>query len=89
MDTLYLRTEDIGKPDLLTLPVRISASRSIFVSVDVKVGELVCEDNLTAVRPRHAIHSKFYRCILGKEFVDPVKAGIPLSTSLYKQASVV
>ncbi|WP_158846525.1 pseudaminic acid synthase [Algibacter sp. L1A34] len=54
-------------------------SRSLFITEDVKVGDVISEDNIRSVRPSYGLHPKYYNEILGKNFKEPYKKGTPLS----------
>jgi len=41
-------------------------SRSLYVSKDIKKGELFCEENIRSVRPGYGMHPKYLKDILGK-----------------------
>lgn len=56
--------------------------RSLFVSADVKKGDLITEDNIKSVRPAAGIHPKYYSSVLNKTFAQDVKKGTPLSFNL-------
>jgi len=57
-------------------------SRSLYVSKDIKRGEIFCEENIRSVRPGYGMHPKYLKDILGKiseedyEFGDRFKMKI-------------
>ena len=53
-------------------------SRSLFVSKDVKKGEVISETNIKSVRPSFGLHTKYYSQILGKTFSKNLIKGTPL-----------
>ena len=53
--------------------------RSLFVSNDIKAGEIITAENVKSVRPGHGLHPKYYYEILGKTSVRDIKKGEPLS----------
>lgn len=55
--------------------------RSIFVSKDVKKGEIATNLSVRVVRPAHGLHPKYYKLILGKKFNISKKKGSPLKLS--------
>ncbi len=57
-------------------------SRSLYISEDVKKGELLNEKNVRSVRPGYGLHPKFYKEILGKQAKTDLLKGTPLSTDL-------
>ena len=58
--------------------------RSIFVSKDVKAGEVISSDNIRIIRPGYGLAPKYYDSLIGKTFSKEVKAGTPLSFDLIK-----
>lgn len=59
-------------------------SRSLFISEDVKAGDIISKDNIKSVRPSYGLHPKYYDEILGKTFLEDYKKGTPLSLELIK-----
>lgn len=53
--------------------------RSLFVSKDVKKGDLLSEKNIKSVRPGNGLHPKFMMEILGKKAKRDISAGTPLN----------
>jgi pseudaminic acid synthase len=41
--------------------------RSLYVSKDIKKGEVISEENIRSVRPGHGLHPKYLKDILGKK----------------------
>ena len=54
-------------------------SRSLFVVIDVKTGDVVTEANVRSIRPNNGLHPKFLPEVLGRAFSSDVAAGTPLS----------
>ena len=54
-------------------------SRSLFISEDVKEGEVLNEKNVRSVRPSFGLHPREYTKVLGKRFNTAYKKGTPLS----------
>ncbi len=54
-------------------------SRSLYISNDVKAGEIFSEKNIQSVRPGHGLHPKHYHEILGKKAKIALTKGTPLS----------
>jgi len=60
-------------------------SRSLFVSKDVKPGDIIDSNNIKSVRPGHGLHTKHYNEILGKTFVQTVTKGTPLTMEMIEK----
>lgn len=52
--------------------------RSLFISKNIKKGEILTEENIKSVRPADGISPKYYNCILGKKVKKDLKFGTPL-----------
>lgn len=52
--------------------------RSLFISNDIKAGELFTTENVKSVRPSDGLHTKYYYEVLGKKCKFDVKKGTPL-----------
>jgi pseudaminic acid synthase len=55
-------------------------SRSLFVIMDVKAGDLVTHNNLRSIRPNNGLHPKLLPELIGRIFSRDVTAGTPMST---------
>ena len=53
-------------------------SRSLFAVDDIKIGEIVTEDNVRSIRPGFGLHPKYLKEILGKKVNRDLKKGTPL-----------
>lgn len=53
--------------------------RSIYISKDIKAGDLLTLDNLRRVRPGYGLAPKYYEMALGRRVKKDLKAGTPLS----------
>lgn len=62
-----------------------SLSRSLFVSADVKAGDIITPDNIKSIRPNAGLHTKYYNDILGKVFTMDVKRGEPLNWEMIRK----
>ena len=56
--------------------------RSIFVSSNIKKGEVFTKNNIKSVRPGLGLHPKHYYEILGKKANQDIEKGLPLSWDL-------
>ncbi len=54
-------------------------SRSLYISKDVKAGEVVTNENIKSVRPGFGLHPKYLNDILGKKFKKDFKKGTRVS----------
>ncbi len=53
-------------------------SRSLFITTDVKKGDIITEDNVRSIRPGIGLHTKYYDEILGKRFNGDFRKGTPM-----------
>jgi len=53
--------------------------RSIFVSKDIRKGEILTEKNLRIIRPATGLAPKYWEDVLGKPSKTDISAGTPLS----------
>jgi pseudaminic acid synthase len=53
-----------------------SFSRSLYVSKDIKEGELITKFNIKSVRPGYSLHPKYFPEILGKRAVRNLEKGV-------------
>lgn len=53
-------------------------SRSLYVTEDIKKGEIITERNVRSIRPGFGMHPKYYNDILGKKANHDLKRGDPL-----------
>lgn len=56
--------------------------RSLYVSRDMRAGELLSDDNVAVVRPGFGLHPRYYEEIMGLALRSDVPAGTPLSWDL-------
>ena len=45
----------------------LNSKRSIYVSKNIKKGDIISKDNIRIVRPNFGLHPKFFQKILGKK----------------------
>ncbi|MCR8744765.1 pseudaminic acid synthase [Romboutsia lituseburensis] len=57
-------------------------ARSLFIVKDMKIGEILTEENVKSIRPGFGLKPKFYNNILGKKINKNVKKGTPLTFDL-------
>lgn len=56
--------------------------RSIYISENIKSGDLFSEKNLKIIRPGNGLAPKYYDSIIGKKAREDIKQGTPLSWNL-------
>ena len=56
--------------------------RSLYISQDMKVGDVFTKENLRSVRPGLGLPTKYYNILLGKKIVRNAKAGQPMTWDL-------
>ena len=57
--------------------------RSLYISQDVKKGDLISKLNVRAIRPGFGMSPKYFDEIIGKEFCADFKAGTPLAINMF------
>jgi len=56
--------------------------RSLFVTRDVKAGEIFTENNVRSIRPAHGLHPRYLPAVLGKSATRDIERGTPMSWDL-------
>lgn len=59
-------------------------SRSLYITSDVKKGDLLTEENVCSVRPGFGMHPKYYNDVLGKKFNNDFDKGTALSKDCFE-----
>ena len=57
----------------------LNGRRSLYVSRDIKKGEMFTLDNVKSVRPTFGLHPKFLNTIIGKKANQELKKGLRMS----------
>lgn len=57
-------------------------SRSLFITKDMKMGDVLTPENVRSVRPGFGLHPKYFEEILGKRITRDINKGTPLSFDL-------
>ena len=82
VDNIRIIEKALGKSEYDLTPAQMKErylSRSLFVSADVKQGDVITPENIKSVRPGVGLHTKHYEEVLGKKFSKDVKMGEPLN----------
>ena len=56
--------------------------RSLYVTADMKKGDIFSEENIRSVRPNIGLPTKYFKTIIGKKAKEDIKEGTPLSLNL-------
>ena len=56
--------------------------RSIFVTEDLRAGDIFTKNNIKRIRPGYGLKPKFYEEIIGKKARKNIKKGTPLDWNL-------
>ncbi|WP_220455430.1 pseudaminic acid synthase [Tenacibaculum pelagium] len=59
-------------------------SRSLYITADVKKGDILTEENIRSVRPGFGMHPKYYNDALGKKFNNDFEKGTALSKECFE-----
>lgn len=87
VDAVRLTEKLMGKIDYEMTEKKTKSrefSRSLYISKNVKAGEIITEENVKSVRPGFGLHPKYLIDVLGKHFVLDIKKGEPLSLKHFK-----
>lgn len=69
----------LGKINYDVNPKTRLGARSLFVTKDIKKGEVFTKDNISSIRPSNGLHPKYYDEILGKKANKNLNFAHPLS----------
>ena len=56
--------------------------RSIYVSGDIKAGEVFTGNNLKVIRPANGLHPRYFEQIIGKKAKKDIASGTPLQADM-------
>ncbi len=59
--------------------------RSIYITEDVKVGDVITSDNIRIIRPGYGLSPKFYEHVIGMKVAKDACRGTPLSWGVLKE----
>lgn len=62
--------------------VAVTRRRSIYLSEDVKAGEILTPENLRVVRPGHGLAPRYFDLVLGRRLAQTAPKGTPLTWDL-------
>ncbi|MES2680266.1 MAG: pseudaminic acid synthase [Bacteroidota bacterium] len=85
VDAVRITEKMLGKVDYELDEKKLKSrefSRSLYISEDVKKGDLLTEKNVRSVRPAYGLHPKHYDEVIGKTFTQHAVKGTPLSWNL-------
>jgi pseudaminic acid synthase len=57
----------------------VAYKRSIYITKDIKAGQLYTKENIKVIRPGYGISPKFYDIVIGKKSNRDIKSGTPLT----------
>lgn len=60
-------------------------SRSVYVTEDIKEGEVFTDKNVRCIRPGYGMHPKHYKETLGKKAIKDLEKGDPMSLKFIKK----
>lgn len=60
-------------------------SRSLFITKDVKSGEVFTHDNLRSIRPGYGMHTRYLKNIIGKVASRDITKGTPMKQEFVKE----
>jgi len=82
VDAVRLTEKMLGTPNYEMTPKKKKSrefSRSLYISNDIKAGEVFTPENVRSVRPAFGLHTKYYKQVLGKVAKSDYKKGTPLA----------
>lgn len=77
VDEVRLVEKALGKVNYYVSDNQKGRRRSIFVSKDIKKGEVINEDNIKIVRPGYGLHPKYYNQVIETKAIKDFKKGDP------------
>ena len=86
VDSIRNLEKALGKPSFELTKKTIGSrtrGRSLYISEDVKEGDLLTNKNVRSVRPGFGMHPKFLKEIIGKKFNSDFEKGTPLQKELF------
>jgi len=81
--------EALGKVDYAISPnskKNMLARRSLYISQDIKKGELISEQHIKSVRPSYGLHPKYYEAIIGSKALKDLDKGDRLELEFLKHS---
>lgn len=88
VDKVRMVEETLGKVDYKLDEKKKKSrvfARSLFITEDVKEGEMLTEKNCRSIRPGYGLAPKYYKDILGKKANKDIERGTPLSWDLIEK----
>jgi pseudaminic acid synthase len=85
VDAVRQTEEALGSEDLAPTPAALKGrffARSLFVTQDVKSGDVLDETNVRSIRPGHGMHPRHLPTVLGRRAKVAIERGTPLDWAL-------
>ena len=60
-------------------------SRSLYISKEIKKGDVFSKDNIRSVRPGYGLHPKYFNEVIGKPSLKDISKGEPLKIHHFKK----
>lgn len=57
--------------------------RSLYISKDIKAGEVITDENIKSIRPGFGLPTKYYNLLIGKKVKNNVTKGTPVTLELF------
>lgn len=71
----------VGRPSYEVNQMNRRGGRSLYVSKDIRKGDLFTANNVRSVRPSCGLHPKYYDAVLGRKATVDLAFGTPLKLS--------
>ncbi len=85
VDNIRMAELALGSESYQLTEKQISAksySRSLYVSADVKKGDIVTVENIKSVRPGYGLHPKYFDEVINKKYIKDISKGTRFSLDL-------
>lgn len=85
VDAVRITEKMLGKVDYELDSKKLKSrefSRSLYISEDIKKGDVLTEKNVRSVRPGFGMHTKYLKDILGKKVNQDISKGTPMDKKM-------